>query len=541
MTDGRTETRQQTQAWRALRFFNYYRITLSIFLTILGASPYPTQTIGSDNPLLFLLVSSGYLLFSVASAFTLYRQRPTITSQVQLQSLGDVVALTLLIHASGGLSSGLGILLAVAVAGDALLMEGRLAYLLAASATLAVLTEQSIRELMGFVKGSSYTEAGLLGTGLFATAVLARLLAQRVLESEALAHRRGIDLADLTELNAHIIQQMDAGVMVVTASGHVRLLNTAAWNLLGMPVHTTQRNLYYLCPELAQQVKRWHTDPGMEPVVFRPIPEGNEVLPRFSALIQTAGTELLITLEDASALAEQAQQMKLAALGRLTASIAHEIRNPLGAVSHAAQLLEEAHELEDANRRLTRIICDQTRRLNSIIENVLFLSRRELACLENIPLAPLLEETVASLRSSPGFASSTIITVSIVPQGLTVRFDMLQIRQVLDNLCHNALRHAHRNDTTLHLRLEAATTPEGAWLDVSDNGPGVPREAVHQIFEPFFTTRRDGTGLGLYLARELCEANLARLTYLTLPDGGSRFRIRFARNLGKGITLASET
>ncbi len=161
--------------------------------------------------------------------------------------------------------------------------------------------------------------------------------------------------------------------------------------------------------------------------------------------------------------------------------------------------------------------------------------------MENIPLAPLLEETVASLRSSPGFASSTIITVSIVPQGLTVRFDMLQIRQVLDNLCHNALRHAHRNDTTLHLRLEAATTPEGAWLDVSDNGPGVPREAVHQIFEPFFTTRRDGTGLGLYLARELCEANLARLTYLTLPDGGSRFRIRFARNLGKGITLASET
>ena len=327
--------------------------------------------------------------------------------------------------------------------------------------------------------------------------------------------------------------------MVVDAKGQVRLLNTAAWNLLGRPANT-HSNLVALCPELARQVECWHNNHGMEPSVFRSFPEGNEILPRFSVLLQTAGTELLITLEDATTLAEQAQQMKLVALGRLTASIAHEIRNPLGAVSHAAQLLEEASELNDANRRLTRIIGVQTRRLNGIIENVLLLSRRELACLEDIAVAPLLEDLVASLRSYPeAGATNTAVTVSVSPPDLVVRFDNSQIRQVLDNICHNALRHARREGVTLQLRLEAVmTADQGTWLDVSDNGPGIPPEAVPQIFEPFFTTRREGTGLGLYLARELCEANLARLTYHPIPEGGSRFRIRFARSLGKTPLLA---
>ncbi|CAK0775487.1 Sensor protein kinase PilS [Gammaproteobacteria bacterium] len=529
---------QLIQSWRALRFFNYYRLTLALFLLVLGTSQQPLQPLGASDPVLFFVASGGYLLFAIGSIATLYWQQPTIATQVQLQSLGDIVALTLLIHASGGLSSGLGILLVVAVAGDALLMEGRLAYLLAASATLAVLAEQGVSELMGFGKESSYTQAGLLGAGFFATAVLARLLAQRVRESEDLAHQRGVDLANLTELNAHIIQQMDAGVVVVDAQGRVRLLNTAAWYLLGMPADT-HRDLAHLCPELARQVHSWRTDHGREPGIFRPLPEGNEVLPRFSVLVQTAGTGLLITLEDAAALAEQAQQMKLAALGRLTASIAHEIRNPLGAVSHAAQLLEESPDLGGADRRLTRIICDQARRLNGVIENVLLLSRREPARLEELPLTPLLEEVVADLRSHHE-AESITVTVTVSPPDLTARFDTSQIRQVLDNLCRNALRHARREDGSLHLRLEAATAvDQGTWLDIVDDGPGILPEAAHQIFEPFFTTRRNGTGLGLYLARELCEANLARLIYQPVPEGGSRFRIRFARNPGNVIAAVA--
>jgi len=396
---------------------------------------------------------------------------------------------------------------------------------------LAVLAEQGVSEWIGSGKESSYTQAGLLGAGFFATAILARLLAQRVRESEDLAHQRGIDLANLTELNAHIIQQMDAGVVVVDAHGRVRLLNTAAWYLLGMPADT-HRDLAHLCPELSRQVNAWRTDHGIEPKIFRPLSESNAVLPRFAVLGQTAGTGLLITLEDAAALAEQAQQMKLAALGRLTASIAHEIRNPLGAVSHAAQLLEESPDLAESDRRLTRIICDQAWRLNGVIENVLLLSRREPARLEDLSLAPLLNQIAVDLRTRPE-AETVTITATVSPPDLTARFDSSQIRQVLDNLCRNALRHARREDGTLHLRLEASMAmDQGILLDVLDDGPGIPAEIARQIFEPFFTTRRDGTGLGLYLARELCEANLARLTYQPIPETGSRFRIRFARNSG---------
>lgn len=522
---------QLLQSWRALRFFNYYRFTLAVFLLILGTPQTPLQPLGMRDPLLFLITCSCYLLLACASIITLYRQQPKISTQVQIQSLGDIIALALIIHASGGLSSGLGILLVVAVAGDALLLEGRMAYLLAATATLAVLAQQAASAFIEFEKESSYTQAGLLGAGFFATAILARLLAERVRESENLAHQRGIDLANLTELNAHIIQQMDAGVVVVDAMNRVRLLNTSAWYLLGMPTDT-QSDLLHLCPELSRQVQAWRFDRGVEPTIFHPA-SGGEVLPRFSILGQTAGTGLLITLEDAAALAEQAQQMKLAALGRLTASIAHEIRNPLSAMSHAAQLLEESPNLSSPEHRLMRIILDQVRRLNSVIENVLLLSRREPVRLEQFPIAPLVEEVVEDLRSRPEAKLATI-TVTISPPHLTARFDVSQIRQVLDNLCRNALRHACREDGTLHLCLEATTSPDqGTCLDVIDDGPGIPSETARQIFEPFFTTRRSGTGLGLYLARELCVANLARLTYQSLPEGGSRFRIRFAHAPGE--------
>ncbi|CAK0777768.1 Sensor protein kinase PilS [Gammaproteobacteria bacterium] len=514
------------QSWRALRFFNSYRLILALFLLVLGSGQPPLQPLGASNAFLFLVSSIGYFLFSLVGIATLYWQKPSIGTQVQVQAFGDILALTLLLHASGGVSSGLGILLVVAVAGDALLLEGHLAYLLAASATISILAEQGAIEWMGLGKESSYTQAGLLGAGFFATAILARLLAQRIRESEKLAHQRGVDLANLTELNGCIIQQMAAGVVVVDAQNQVRLLNTAATHLLGAP-SSGCCTLDRLCPELARQVAEWRRSPGIEPRIFRPLAEKNEVLPRFSSLGRATGAGLLITLEDAAALAEKAQQMKLAALGRLAASIAHEIRNPLSAVSHAAQLLDESPDLGETDQRLTRIIRDQAKRLNSVIENVLLLSKREPARLSMIPIAPMLEELQEELLERPD-AHSTQITVQVFPQDLCARLDASQIRQVLDNLCRNAFRHGRKEDGTLYLRLEAAGDQQSVWIDVLDDGPGIPEEVATQIFEPFFTTRHDGTGLGLSLARELCEANLARLTYQSISsEGGSRFRIKF--------------
>jgi len=490
----------------------------------------PTHSFGAIDPPLFFFASTGYLFFALASLVTLYRQRPLITTQVQIQALSDIIVLTLLIHASGGLSSGLEILLVVAVAGDALLMEGKLAYLLAAIATLAVLAEQSAYAWNNIGKGS-YTQAGLLGVSFFATAILARLLAQRVRDSENLAHQRGIDLANLTELNAHIIQQMNAGVVVVDVDNRVRLINSAAWELLGIAPRNTGIALARLCPELARQVVSWRSDPNLEAQIFRPLPEGNEILPRFSLLGKSSNAGLLITLEDAAALAEHAQQIKLAAIGRLTASIAHEIRNPLGALSHAAQLLEESPEINQTDRRLIRIIYDQSRRVNGVIENVLLLSRRGPIDLEEWELTPFLEEIAADCIHTYPEASNSTITVFVNPPDISACFNRSQMRQVLDNLCRNALRHARRADVLPCLRLEAGkNSHQGTWIEVIDNGPGIPEEKVQQIFEPFFTTRRDGIGLGLYLARELCDANYARLTYHAIPEGGSRFRIRFTHH-----------
>lgn len=540
-TDSAGASQSQSQAavaeqnWKLLSLYNYYRLIISISAAVLALGGAALPPFGLSSPRLFLIASVTYATVSFVSLETIRRQRPEFETQATFQIFADITLITFLMHASGGLSSGLGLLLLVAVAGSSLMLGKKMTVLYAALATIAALVEHSWDWWTGaqvdvsqVVQG--YPQVGMLGIGLFATATLGYTLATRLRATEALAERRGVDLANLSQLNALIIQRMHSGVLICDRGGRIRMMNQTAATFLGLSGDSMKTGLASASAELANHLTQSLANPTRRtrsPVKTR---RGYTVIPRFIVLGEPPNhTGTLIFLEDAAVLKQQAQQLKMAALARLTASIAHEIRNPLGAIANAAQLLGEGAPKDREDNRLVRIIGDQTRRMNVIVENITQLSRRDQVNPVMLPLQPWLEEFMQHFAQTLKIPREAFAVYGA--EDLQVCIDPDQFYQVVGNLSQNALRHSPPFSGNLLVKFQGGTNSNGQpFLDVIDWGRGVPEKIRDQIFEPFFTTTPKGTGLGLYIARELCEGNGATLDYYPGAGGvGSRFHVTFAR------------
>lgn len=525
-SDNRTAGSASTLSWKALQYLNLYRLSLALVIVTLNMLDITPRPLGEHDMELLKFSALFYLVYNLVNVFTILNQRPAFTKQLDIQVLIDIVIITFMMHASGGAGSGLGALLVVAVAGGSLLAGGRTAAFFAAIAALAVLLDQIYTVLEGGMPSTSYTQAGLLGVTFFVTAMIGHTLARRIKDSEALAEKRGIDLANMAQLTEYIIQRMQTGVIVLDGNNRIRLINESARHLLG-----TQQEHYTsiesLSPALAEHLSRWRQDSNYLAPIIRPSSTGSGVLPRFAMLGDNTNPGTMIFIEDTAATAQQAQQLKLASLGRLTASIAHEIRNPLSAISHAGQLLEEAKQSDPSDRRLTEIIRTHSQRVNTIIENIMQLSRRQQTHSEEIDLGHWLRDFHREFcHDNPG--SADIMKIHLNPEKIMIRFDNSQLTQVITNLCRNAIRHCRRSDAPwVILRPGLSDEANRPYLEIVDNGPGVADEDINKLFEPFFTNSNEGTGLGLYIARELCESNQSQLDYLPQKHGAC-FRITFA-------------
>lgn len=536
--------------WLVFRATNIYRLLLAALLLTVFALDEQSRLFGQQEPRLFLGTAAIYMLLAVISIAGSYWRRPRLPVQVHLQMLIDLAALIIMINASGGLASSLNSLLIAAVAASAILLP-LISALLAAALGFFLLTAswlidrwQAADALAQLGHGSDpwtgfwdrlgntsddWVRLGILGSMLFIAAGLTHALAERARRSEALARQRTWELLEIAELNQAIISHLQNGVVVVDVAGQLELLNSTAREWLGIQDANPGTPLRELSPMLHQRLERWLRDGGPDISPFRPAEYRPELIPRFTRLSGRQAASILILLEDSDQTTAQLQQIKLAALGRLTASIAHEIRNPLAAISHAVQLLEESTNASTSDQRLARIAHDNVKRANRIIGDVLDLARRERVKPERVVLASWLETFSEDLlRSLDGPLPKW--RQQINPADLTVVFDPHQLRQVLWNLCTNAYQHGVCSGETPQVELRAGQENSHGrpFLEVRDAGPGIAPENATRLFEPFFTTRAKGTGLGLYLARELCEANRAQLQYLPIPEGGSCFRINFA-------------
>jgi len=526
-----------SENWKLLRSFNFYRLVIAILaigLIFSGSSIAPFAT---TSPGLFRIASLLYGGIALSAVFVI-RQRwggyETIATSL---AFIDIVLLTLLIHASGGMEGGTGLLLLIAVAGASLMLSTRLTILFAALATIAIGIEVNWAFLtegewvMSRWNTGGYTQMGLLGIGLFVTATLTHLLARRLRATEALAVQRGVDLANLAQLNELVIARMHSGVLACDMQGNVHMVNKTARAFLGLdPQQQTRKPLQELSAELDDRFRHWlgSTATSVSPVIQS---AGFTLLPRFQPIGGRREDQgVLIFLDDTAVIRQQAAQLKMAALARLTASIAHEIRNPLGAIAHAAQLLAESAGHNEEETRLLRIVQDQSKRMNVIIENVTQLSRRDKLNLARIRLDAWVPEFMRQFTLD-GQTSTAIFQTQGVKE-LTICFDPEQLYQVVHNLCTNALRHSPAFSGQPLIAIKTDHDPEDRpFLEVIDWGKGVPADIVDSIFDPFFTTTAKGTGLGLYISRELCEGNGGLLDYFPGENGvGTRFRITFARS-----------
>ena len=488
---------------------------------------------------------------ALLALLTIRERRFDFETHTTLLTFADVALLTILIHASGGLPSGLGMLLLIAIAGGSLMLGRRITVFYASLAAIAVMLEHSWDYLTGSVASlldlsQGYPQVGMLGVGFIATAFLGNMLAERLRATEALAERRGVDLANLTQVNALIIQHMQIGVLVCDAGGNIRLSNQAAQKFLNLgPPSSTKpqdvdrgipRSRHSAVPLAGRRREGPPATPGAvagERAFAAAAPLPRAMATRYYRASRHSGDDkaagALIFLEDMAVLKQQAQQMKMESLARLTASIAHEIRNPLGALSNAAQLLGETPQQNGEGRRLIKIIDDQSRRMNVIVENVTQLSRRDHVSPMRFALDPWLREFARQ------YADTTRVPREIfsftATEGIEICMDPEQLHQVVANLCQNALRHSPPYTGTPLIRLDSGLdTEQRPTLDVIDWGTGVASDIVDFIFDPFFTTTPKGTGLGLYIARELCEGNGATLDYHP-GEGkiGCRFHVTFTR------------
>lgn len=513
--------------WRAARTLNLYRWIVAVGLCVMLVSGYADKLLTPREPALFATACVAYLLTCLPAALAVYAHRPALSVQVYLLAGTDIGFVTLLTYASGGIADGLGMLLLAPIAGASLLVPRRMAALLAAVASLCLIL-QEVYSSLRFSDGSEFIQAGILGMLLFISAFVANALAARARTSAALAAQRKTALDDLADLNDRIIQQMAIGLVLVDEERRIRLCNRAAREMLGLEHDPSGRHLSSAAPPLAWTLQAWQVSPSLSSEPFN-IGQ-RSLLPRFNRLGHGLNTPVLIFLEDARRISEQAQQMKLAALGRLTASIAHEIRNPLSAISHAGQLLDESAHLGEEERRLLAIQHRHAQRINDVVQSVLGLSRRGQALPTMVCLSEWLPQAVADYRH--GRPQAPEFDLSAVDDTVTVQVDASHLRQILHNLWENAERHAQRTDRNLVVTLRAGYgSDDEPYLEVEDNGPGVPKAATAHLMEPFFTTANDGTGLGLYIARELCECNFARIALVNRDHetAGACFRITFAR------------
>lgn len=516
---------QQRSAQRAtiLRVYNYYRILIAFLFLFLFLNKNFHEFVGSLNPQLFLITIFTYIAFNVLVGFAALFIPSEVLSRTAPSFIIltiDILFLTLLMSASGGVRSGLGNFLIFTVAFGGGLIHGKISTVLPAIAFMLTLYGEFYLFFLDKTDERSFFQAGLLGIVFFVVNILFQVLSRQL-------RRRETEVFTLEEINQLIIDQMRTAVVVVGADGTIKTINAAGKECLKIPSvrQIPEERLPY---RLVDTLAEWKSNPSRASLTFHLHDSSPELLAHFSPLsTPDPRSDTLIFIEDSTEVQRQAQQLKLASLGRLSASIAHEIRNPLGAISHAAQLLRESPDLSKGDLRLSEIIQSHCVRLNGVIENVLLMSRRNSA----EPVRFVMEEWVLQFidEFSAGTPVKPQFELNIEPKATTINVDPRHLGQVFGNLCQNGLRYSIKNlgDPRLMIEggIEAITGVP--YLQVIDYGTGIDKELAANLFEPFYTTEAAGTGLGLYLSKELCEANNARLSYRRADTGGACFHIAF--------------
>ncbi|MGR8980339.1 MAG: sensor histidine kinase [Gammaproteobacteria bacterium] len=509
-----------TQAWLLLNVFLIYRLLLALLFIILYFSQIGPSLLGSYDSELYISSSLGYFVLTVISGICIHWRLIGYSTQAQILIFTDIPILTLIMHSCGGITSGMGILLAVSIATGGITIGGKCAMLFAAIASLTILTEQVYADYAQIFDKTYYTYAGMLGASYLAIALASYVFAKRSEQIFNLAVQQKQTISDLEELNQYIIQHLQSGIIIANRNQSIQMANEAALRLANLPYVPT--HLIEVSKTVSEAFQNWLTDSRQDFVPLQ-MSGQTEIQIRFMVLPTLKGYYYMLILEDIALYNQRLQQSKLASLGRLTASIAHEIRNPLGAISHAGQLLLENQDLPAQDKRLTEIIKVNCNRVNHIIEDILKLSRRTASRREKIQLQPWLNNYLKNFTLEHGVPIE-VFKPDFADTLLDAYMDPAHLKQIMDNICQNALKYG--NPEIGPIIVNCGSYLHTPCIEVIDHGDNIPLEHIKHLFEPFFTTSTNGTGLGLFISRELAELNQANLSYALTENKRNCFRLR---------------
>ena len=526
------------EAWYRLRLFNYFRGFLSLLFIAIYFNGWLLKLIPErfSDPDLFITTSFVYLIASLFFITGINYRKPSLDTQIIFHTLIDISCIIILMHATGGVRTGLGMLLIISISMTSIFLHKKVTILFAAIAALAIIVEQLYSQVTYPDYSPAFTQAGILGILIFISAFLTIHTAKRLKETEKIAEATSLELEAIIQMNEHIIKSMRTGIIVMQNNGLILMANNAALELLGNISIDPHTELKDISAHLHERFIDWKNNAIQN---HQPIQQAQglpDLQPGFSRIEQnevlsSEQGRTLIFIEDATQIAQRFQQVKLASLGRLTASIAHEIRNPLAAINHAGQLLGETAR-DNADTKLTGIINTQAKRLNGVIENVLQLSRQQRGTPETIHLSKWLAQFREEFVSTHNLQAYQI-QIKIIPDNIEILFDTTQLHQVMWNLCTNAITHSNMAHSNLMINIQGGIDAivKQPYIDITDNGAGIDKETQSHIFDPFFTTSSTGTGLGLYITKEVIESNRAKIRHISPATGGTCFRIIFQQTL----------
>ena len=518
---------------RLLRTYAVYRVLLSASLLALALYSLAPNYLGYSNPQLFYNTALGYCFISLITLPLAFRKnRKFRESSIFMMLLLDTASIHLFMHASGGLDGSLGYLLIVTVAVSGILQRTLLSLAIAALASSVLIVVNLTDYSLSKSGDDELIRSGVFGTLLFITAYLFTLLSQRLQSAQEKALEEARQAATLQQLNSLVINKMRTGIIILDSNLNIAQLNERAALLIGDLRDgrlLARADHLSSIPELINYHHAWQTNPRRRLPTFKPSSSAVPLQVSFSHIDDKQNPHTIIFLEDARSLTQHAQQLKNNALGELTSSIAHEVRNPLGAISHAAQLMEESPQLVDEDKELLNIILRHSRRMDKLVRNILQLSRRQLPAIRLVNLSDTCQNCITQLKESQQF-SNPVIELNVQPTVGPVPFDENHLQQVLINLLSNALRHSEKRAGQHWAKINIQNDPEMGLitLRIYDRGDGIAPQDCEKVFEPFYTTDPQGTGLGLYISRGLCEANFATLSYVIEKNMIGCFQIIFS-------------
>ncbi|MBS9777427.1 MAG: hypothetical protein KGV50_01560 [Gammaproteobacteria bacterium] len=354
----------------------------------------------------------------------------------------------------------------------------------------------------------------ILIIGLFTISILTNRLTNWSFTNEVRARFRYKQVRQVLSFNHSVIEHLKSGILVLTTDSKVISINQRAIELLNLNDSQAVITLSDLSQTLFNKYRHWlsTSDDGTN-FTYRHNQGASEVFVSFSSFGKAEQNKIIMmTLESVNEAIQQTQEAKLTALGRLTAGVAHEIRNPLSSINSAAQLLNES-DMTPAQTKLSQMIVNNVKRTDQIINDILGLFKDTVANRKLIPIQQTLRKFCTEFTITNKDNHFKIRINSNIKDPLFLMFDEGQLNQILWNLAQNSLKYANTEELVITLQYKLSANRKLVYIYICDNGQGIDPEKATQIFEPFYTGGASGSGLGLYLVRELCSANNAHITY----------------------------